>query len=156
MSTFSGTRTDGLDQINAVLEQEANRIGSDIHAENVHISPWLDLIPKGTFPEGMGYRLQVVDLRTLSSQLMPPKTPLAYHGVNSADRVGLLPGRTTQVRSTVTGDSSTTPSPISTVHLLTTGPLVEPPPLTLLESIFRSDSSLIASSGPPFGLPRST
>ncbi len=58
MSTFSGTRTDGLDQINAVLEQEANRIGSDIHAENVHISPWIDLIPKGTFPDGMGYRLQ--------------------------------------------------------------------------------------------------
>ena len=58
MSTFSGTRTDGLDQINSVLEQEANRIGSDIHAENVHISPWLDLIPKGTFPDGMGYRLQ--------------------------------------------------------------------------------------------------
>lgn len=58
MSTFVGTRDDGLDQINAVLEQEANRIGSDIHAENVHISPWLDLIPKNTFPEGMGYRLQ--------------------------------------------------------------------------------------------------
>lgn len=58
MSTFSGTRTDGLDQINAVLEQQANHIGSDVHAENVHISPWLDLIPKGTFPEGVGYRLQ--------------------------------------------------------------------------------------------------
>lgn len=58
MSTFSGTRTDGLEEINAVLTQEANRIGSDIHQENVHVSPWLDLIPKGKFPEGMGYRLQ--------------------------------------------------------------------------------------------------
>lgn len=58
MSTFSGTRTTGLADIDAVLVQEANRIGDDIHAENVHTSPWLDLIPKGTFPEGMGYRLQ--------------------------------------------------------------------------------------------------
>lgn len=58
MSTFSGTRTTGLADIDAVLVQEANRIGADIHAENVHTSPWLDLIPKGTFPEGMGYRLQ--------------------------------------------------------------------------------------------------
>ena len=58
MSTFSGVRTDGLSDIDSVLVQEANRIGADIHAENVHTSPWLDLIPKGTFPEGMGYRLQ--------------------------------------------------------------------------------------------------
>ena len=58
MSTFSGTRTTGLADIDAVLLQEANRIGADIHAGNVHTSPWLDLIPKGTFSEGMGYRLQ--------------------------------------------------------------------------------------------------
>lgn len=58
MSTFSGARSDYTGDIDAVLIQEANRIGSDIHAENVHTSPWLDLIPKGTFPEGMGYRLQ--------------------------------------------------------------------------------------------------
>lgn len=58
MSTFSGSRTDYTGDIDAVLIQEANRIGADIHAENVHTSPWLDLIPKGTFPEGMGYRLQ--------------------------------------------------------------------------------------------------
>lgn len=58
MSTFSGARADGLDAIDAVLVQEANRIGADIHAETVHTSPWLDLIPKGTFPDGMGYRLQ--------------------------------------------------------------------------------------------------
>jgi len=44
--------------IDSVLVQEANRIGADIHAENVHTSPWVDLIPKGSFPEGMGYRLQ--------------------------------------------------------------------------------------------------
>lgn len=58
MSTFSGARTDYTGDIDAVLIQEANRIGADIHAENVHTSPWIDLIPKGTFPEGMGYRLQ--------------------------------------------------------------------------------------------------
>ena len=58
MSTFSGARTDGVMDIDSVLVQEANRIGADIHAENVHTSPWLDLIPKGNFPEGMGYRLQ--------------------------------------------------------------------------------------------------
>ena len=58
MSTFSGTRTDGVLEIDSIMVQEANRIGSDIHAENVHTSPWMDLIPKGTFPEGMGYRLQ--------------------------------------------------------------------------------------------------
>ena len=58
MSTFSGTRSDGVLDIDSVLVQEANRIGADIHAENVHTSPWMDLIPKGNFPEGMGYRLQ--------------------------------------------------------------------------------------------------
>mgnify|MGYP003644731970 FL=1 len=58
MSTFSGTRTDGLADIDATLVQEANRIGQDIHAETVHTSPWIDLIPKGSFPDGQGYRLQ--------------------------------------------------------------------------------------------------
>lgn len=58
MPTFSGDRTDYTGDIDAVLIAEADRIGSDIYAENVHTSPWIDLTPKGQFPDGMGHRMQ--------------------------------------------------------------------------------------------------
>lgn len=58
MSTFTGERTDFTGDIDNVLIHEADRIGYDIHRENVHTSPWIDLTPKGVFPEGMGYRMQ--------------------------------------------------------------------------------------------------
>lgn len=43
--------------INTVLAEEANRIGSDVHQRMLHTSPWIDLIKKSSFPDGMGYQL---------------------------------------------------------------------------------------------------
>ena len=45
------------DVVNTVLAQEANRIGSDVHKRLLHTSPWIDLIKKSAFPEGMGSKL---------------------------------------------------------------------------------------------------
>lgn len=43
--------------INTILAEEANRIGSDVHTRIMHTSPWIDLVKKSAFPEGMGYQL---------------------------------------------------------------------------------------------------
>ena len=43
--------------INTILAEEANRIGADVHTRMMHTSPWIDLVKKSTFPEGMGYQL---------------------------------------------------------------------------------------------------
>jgi len=43
--------------VNNVLSQEANRIGSDVHKNILHTSPWIDLVKKSTFPDGMGAQL---------------------------------------------------------------------------------------------------
>lgn len=50
-------QTNGTTEIDTILTQEANRIGSDIHRRTVHISPWMDLIKQTAFPSGMGYTL---------------------------------------------------------------------------------------------------
>jgi len=50
-------QTDGTTAIDTLLTQEANRIGPDIHRRTLHVSPWLDLIKKTPFPEGMGSTL---------------------------------------------------------------------------------------------------
>ena len=55
MSTF--TQSAGTDNIDTVLAEEANRIGSDIHRNTVHTSPWIDLVKKSAFPDEMGYQL---------------------------------------------------------------------------------------------------
>tara|TARA_R100000654_G_scaffold34034_3_gene59451 strand:+ start:4822 stop:6177 length:1356 start_codon:yes stop_codon:yes gene_type:complete len=52
--TLSST---GLDNINTLLAEEANRIGSDIYKATLHTSPWMDLIKKSAFPDEMGYQL---------------------------------------------------------------------------------------------------
>lgn len=43
--------------IDTVLTQEANRLNKEIHRRTVHVTPWIDLIKKSAFPEGMGYTL---------------------------------------------------------------------------------------------------
>jgi len=43
--------------IDTILAEEANRIGSDIHKRVTHTSPWIDLVKKSAFPDGMGYKL---------------------------------------------------------------------------------------------------
>ena len=55
MSTF--TQANGGVAIDTVLAEEANRIGSDIHKNTVHTSPWIDLVKKSAFPDEMGYQL---------------------------------------------------------------------------------------------------
>lgn len=51
---------DGTVNIDTWLTQEAGRIGKDIHKYSLHTSPWYDLIRKGTFPQGMGYKLSTL------------------------------------------------------------------------------------------------
>ena len=48
--------------INTILAEEANRIGGDVHTRMMHTSPWIDLVKKSAFPEGMGYQLTTLDL----------------------------------------------------------------------------------------------
>jgi len=43
--------------IDTILAEEANRIGQDIHKRVTHTSPWIDLVKKSAFPDGMGYKL---------------------------------------------------------------------------------------------------
>lgn len=47
----------GLAAVDSVLQQEANRIGSDIYNATLHTSPWLDLVKQTPFPDGQGYQL---------------------------------------------------------------------------------------------------
>ena len=54
------TSTSVLAEIEHVLTSEASRIGSDIHKQTLHTSPWLDLIKKSTFPSGMGYQISTL------------------------------------------------------------------------------------------------
>lgn len=50
------SQTDGTTNIDTWLTQEAGRIGKDIHKHSLHTSPWYDLIRKGQFQSGMGYK----------------------------------------------------------------------------------------------------
>jgi len=56
MATFD-IGAGGLDAVNTILAEEANRIGSDIYKRTVHTSPWIDLVKQSAFPDGMGYQL---------------------------------------------------------------------------------------------------
>lgn len=62
IGTFPGDSgvSAGTSAINTILTQEANRIGSDIYAQTLHVSPWLDLIKKSAFPQDMGYQLNTI------------------------------------------------------------------------------------------------
>jgi hypothetical protein len=53
-------QANGTSVINTILTEEANRIGSDIHSETLHTSPWIDLIKKSAFPTDMGYQLNTI------------------------------------------------------------------------------------------------
>jgi hypothetical protein len=52
--------TSGTSAINNILVQEANRVGQDIYQHTLHTSPWVDLIKKGSFPDGYGYQLNTL------------------------------------------------------------------------------------------------
>ena len=55
--SFHAAADTGVTVLNTVLAEEANRIGSDVHRLILHTSPWIDLIKKTSFPDGMGYQL---------------------------------------------------------------------------------------------------
>ena len=57
---MAGSFGNDANAINAILTQEANRIGSDIHKATLHTSPWIDLVRKSSFPDGMGYTLNTL------------------------------------------------------------------------------------------------
>jgi len=46
--------------INEILTQEANRISPDIHRQTLGMSPWMDLIRKSEFADGLGYQRNVL------------------------------------------------------------------------------------------------
>ena len=60
LDSIGSLSTSATGVINTILTEEANRIGSDIHAQTVHTSPWIDLIRKSEFPSDMGYQLNTI------------------------------------------------------------------------------------------------
>lgn len=88
--------TNAAAAVDVVLTQEANRIGSDIHRQTLHTSPWLDLIKQSTFPEGMGYQL--------STLVYDRALPLQGLGINLTETVAGI-GSTWNVMGTTHGTS---------------------------------------------------
>tara|TARA_R100001591_G_scaffold89194_1_gene95250 strand:- start:2870 stop:4201 length:1332 start_codon:yes stop_codon:yes gene_type:complete len=76
--------TDATAAVDAVLTQEAGRIGADIHKATLHTSPWMDLIKQATFPEGMGYQLS-----TLIYDRALPLSPINKDMADSGLSVGV-------------------------------------------------------------------
>ena len=76
-----GTFANSADAINVILTQEANRISNDIHKATLHTSPWIDLIKKGAFPDGMGY--------TLNTLVYDRALPLKSGALNASPVLGL-------------------------------------------------------------------
>lgn len=60
LNSIGSLDTTATGVINTILTEEANRIGSDIHAQTLHTSPWIDLIRKSEFPSDMGYQLNTI------------------------------------------------------------------------------------------------
>lgn len=46
--------------MDAVLVQQANTIGQQVYRDNLHVSPWLDLMKQSEFPQAQGYQLQTL------------------------------------------------------------------------------------------------
>tara|TARA_R100001129_G_scaffold108206_1_gene74157 strand:- start:619 stop:1962 length:1344 start_codon:yes stop_codon:yes gene_type:complete len=76
-----GTFANDANAINVILTQEANRISNDIHKATLHTSPWIDLIKKGAFPDGMGY--------TLNTLVYDRALPLKSGSLSSTPVLGL-------------------------------------------------------------------
>lgn len=82
MPTADDFKTVDKAAINTILTQEANRIGSDVHKHILHTSPWIDLIKKSAFPEGMGYQLNTL----IYDRSLPTKTETGSdYGVDWGD-----------------------------------------------------------------------
>jgi len=81
-SAASGDFTTGSTAaINTILAEEANRIGADVHKQMLHTSPWIDLIKKAAFPDGMGYQLTTL----IYDRSLPTKSVGGAYGLNWDD-----------------------------------------------------------------------
>ena len=76
--------TSGTDAIETVLAEEANRIGSDIHKQTIHTSPWIDLIKKSTFPDQSGSFLTTL----IYDRAIPVSTAGGTTGTPTTGQVG--------------------------------------------------------------------
>jgi len=76
--------------INTILAEEANRIGSDVHTRMLHTSPWIDLVKKSAFPEGMGYQLTtlIYDRSLPTSDVTGDSVGLSWNSVGATDSGG--------------------------------------------------------------------
>lgn len=76
--------------INTILAEEANRIGQDVHQRMMHTSPWIDLIKKSTFPDGMGFQLTtlIYDRSLPTNDLAGNSVGLNWHSVGTTDSGG--------------------------------------------------------------------
>jgi len=54
---FTDASDTGLQVLDSVLAQQANVINKDVYKHTLHVSPWIDLNPQTTFPDGQGYQL---------------------------------------------------------------------------------------------------
>lgn len=90
------TQADGTVNIDTWLTQEAGRIGKDIYKHTLHTSPWTDLLKKGTFPNGMGYKLSTLIYdRTLPNTGANASADQATLGLGWANLGGSLLGSNT-------------------------------------------------------------
>jgi hypothetical protein len=76
--------------INTILAEEANRIGNDVHQRMMHTSPWIDLVKKSAFPDGMGYQLTtlIYDRSLPTSDADGDSVGITWNGVGTTDSGG--------------------------------------------------------------------
>jgi hypothetical protein len=76
--------------INTILAEEANRIGADVHQRMMHTSPWIDLVKKSAFPDGMGFQLTtlIYDRSLPTNDLAGNSVGLNWHSVGTTDSGG--------------------------------------------------------------------
>jgi hypothetical protein len=77
---------DGTVNIDTWLTQETNNIMPEVHRYALHMSPWYDLIEKGSFPQGQGYELSsLIYERTLPNTGANASADQATLGLNWTD-----------------------------------------------------------------------
>lgn len=69
--------------IDNLLTVESGRIGEDIYARTMHRSIWLDMVEKGTWPDGMGQTISVLIYKS-----SVPASPTAWTTVGFNDGSG--------------------------------------------------------------------
>ena len=69
--------------IDQLLTVESGRIGEDIHNRTMHRSIWIDMVEKGTWPDGMGQSISV-----LVYENSVPATPTAWSTIGFNDASG--------------------------------------------------------------------